>query len=49
MFLSMINHIEDIKGSAERDFHRIKQNSLNNLFNYADLIFDHKYLIKLQE
>ena len=49
MFLSMINHIDEVKGSAEKDFHRIKQNSLNNLFNYGNLIFDNKYLMKLDE
>lgn len=47
MFLSMVNHIEEARTKAERDFHRIKQNSLNNLFEWGDMIFDHKYLMRV--
>ena len=39
MFLSMVKHIEEIKDRAERDFHRIKHNSLNNLYNWGENIF----------
>jgi hypothetical protein len=48
MFLSMVGHIEEVKGKAERDFHRIKQNSLNNLHNWGEMIFEHKYLMNVE-
>ena len=49
MFLSMVKHIEEIKDRAERDFHRIKHNSLNNLYNWGENIFQKKYLMNLQQ
>ncbi len=49
MFLSMVKHIEEIKDRAERDFHRIKHNSLNNLYNWGENIFQKKYLMDLQQ
>lgn len=49
MFLSMVGHIQEAKGKAERDFHRIKRNSLNNPYNWADMIFDHKYVMNIRE
>lgn len=48
MFLSMVGHIEEVKGKAERDFHRIKKNSLNNLHNWGELIFEYKYLMDIE-
>lgn len=49
MFLSMVKHIEQAKDKAERDYHKIKKNELNNLYNWGDMIFDHKYLMKINE
>ncbi len=49
MFLSMVKHIEEANDKAERDFYRIKKNSLNNLYNWGDMIFDHKYLMNIKE
>ena len=49
MFLSMVKHIEQAKDKAERDYHKIKKNELNNLYNWGDMIFDHKYLMKISE
>jgi hypothetical protein len=49
MFLSMVGHIHEVKDKAERDYFRIKQNSLNNLFGWRDMIFDSKYLMKIRE
>ena len=45
----MVKHIEEAKDKAERDFHRIKRNSLNNFYNWGDMIFDHKYLMNVNE
>jgi len=43
----MVGHISEAKEWAEKDYKRIKGNSLNNLMKWGKQIFKFKYIMEV--